>query len=128
LPWLLSGLLAAALLALILLWSGAKNNSQAGYFYAQLPFTVESMAMAPDGRTVAAIGKLESERAKTLWLYEVGFRRARSLPDTEGAVFPFWSPDGKSLGFFAEGKLKKLDIAGGPVQIICDAPTGRGGT
>jgi serine/threonine protein kinase/Tol biopolymer transport system component len=127
-PWLLCGLLAAALVAVILLWSGAKNNSQAGYFYAQLPFTVESMAMAPDGRTVAAIGKLESERAKTLWLYEVGSRRARSLADTEGAVFPFWSPDGKSLAFFAEGKLKKLDIAGGPVQIICDAPTGRGGT
>jgi Tol biopolymer transport system component len=128
LPWLLCGLLVAALLALILLWSDAKNRSQAGYFYAQLPFTVESMAMAPDHRTVAAIGKLESERAKTVWLYEAGSRRARSLPDTEGAVFPFWSPDGKSLGFFAEGKLKKLDIAGGPVQIICDAPTGRGGT
>jgi hypothetical protein len=128
LPWPLSGLLAAALLALILLWSGAKNNSQAGYFYAQLPFTVESMAMAPDGRTLAVIGKLEPERAKALWLYEVGSRRARSLPDTEDAIFPFWSPDGKSLGFFAEGKLKKLDTAGGPVQTICDAPSGRGGT
>jgi serine/threonine protein kinase len=128
LPWLLCGSLGAALLVAILLWSGGKSNSHADYFYAQLPFTVESMAMAPDGHTVAVIGKAESERAKTLWLYEVGSRRARSLPDTEGAVFPFWSPDGKSLGFFAEGKLKKLDIAGGPVQTICDAPSGRGGT
>jgi eukaryotic-like serine/threonine-protein kinase len=128
LPWLLCGLLAAALLAAILLWSGAKNNSQTGYFYALLPFNVESMAVAPDGHTVAVIGKLEPQQAKTLWLYEVGSRQARSLADTEGAVFPFWSPDGKSLGFFAEGKLKKLDIAGGPVQIICDAPSGRGGT
>ena len=86
------------------------------------------MAVAPDGHTLAVVGKLEPERAKTLWLHEIGSRQARSLPDTEGAVYPFWSPDGKSLGFFADGKLKKLDIAGGPVQIICDARSGRGGT
>jgi eukaryotic-like serine/threonine-protein kinase len=129
LPWVLCGLLGAAFLVAILLWYGAKNNNlQAGYFYAQIPFTVESMAMAPDGRTIAVVGKPESEQAKTLWLYEVGVRRGRSLPDTEGALFPFWSPDGKSLAFFAQGKLKKLDIAGGPVQAICDAPSGRGGT
>jgi eukaryotic-like serine/threonine-protein kinase len=128
LPWVLCGLLGAGFLVVIILWSGGKNNSQAGYFYAQLPFTVQSMAMAPDGHTVAVIGRPESERAKMLWLYEVGARRGRSLPDTDGADFPFWSPDGKSLGFFAEGKLKKLDIAGGPVQTICDAPSGRGGT
>ena len=129
LPWVLCGLLGAAFLVAILLGYGAKNNNlQAGYFYAQIPFTVESMAVAPDGRTLAVIGKLEPERAKALWLYEVGSRRARSLPDTEDAIFPFWSPDGKSLGFFAEGKLKKLDTAGGPVQTICDAPSGRGGT
>ena len=53
---------------------------------------------------------------------------ATSLADTEGATFPFWSPDGRSLGFFADGKLKKLNLAGGPVQTLCDAPTGRGGT
>ncbi len=128
LPWLLCALLAAALVLVAILWSSGKNNSQASYFYALLPFTAQSMAMSPDGHTVAVIGKPESERAKTLWLYEVGSRRARGLPDTEGAVFPFWSPDGKSLGFFADGKLKKLDIAGGPVQTISDAPTGRGGT
>ena len=128
LPWILCVFLAAGFLAVFILWSGAKNNSQPSYFYAQLPFTVQSMAMAPDGHTVAVIGRPESERAKMLWLYEVGARRGRSLPDTDGADFPFWSPDGKSLGFFAEGKLKKLDIAGGPVQTICDAPSGRGGT
>ena len=128
LPWLLSAFLAVALLAVILFWSGGKNNPKANYFYAQLPFTVESMAMAPDGHTAAVIGKLGPERAKILWLHEVGSHEAKGLSDTEGAVFPFWSPDGKSLGFFAEGKLKKLDITGGPVQTICDAPTGRGGT
>jgi serine/threonine protein kinase/WD40 repeat protein len=128
LPWLLAGLLAAALFAVIILWSAKKNNPPVNYFYAQLPFVAESMAVAPDGHTLAVVGKLEPDRAKTLWLHEIGSRQARSLPDTEGALYPFWSPDGKSLGFFADGKLKKLDIAGGPVQIICDAPSGRGGT
>jgi Tol biopolymer transport system component len=50
------------------------------------------------------------------------------VPNTEGANFPFWSADGRSLGFFADGKLKRVDLAGGPVQTLCDAPSGRGGT
>ncbi len=128
LPWVLSGLLTMAVLAAIILWPARNSNSPANYFYAQLPFPVQSMAVAPDGHTLAVVGKIESDRAKALWLHEVGSRQARSLPDTQGAAYPFWSPDGKSLGFFADGKLKKLDIAGGPVQIICDAPSGRGGT
>jgi eukaryotic-like serine/threonine-protein kinase len=63
-----------------------------------------------------------------IWIYEMGSQDARPLADTEGASFPFWSPDGKSLGFFADGKLKKLDLDGGPAQTLCDAPSGRGGT
>jgi hypothetical protein len=53
---------------------------------------------------------------------------ARLLPGTEGATYPFWSPDGEYLGFFAQGKMKKIALAGGPPQILCDAPTGRGGS
>ena len=56
-----------------------------------------------------------------------GSPQATAIPNTEGANFPFWSPDGKSLGFFADGKLKKLDLSGGPPQTLCEAPTGRGG-
>jgi eukaryotic-like serine/threonine-protein kinase len=51
-----------------------------------------------------------------------------AAPGTEGASYPFWSPDGRFLAFFADGKLKKLELTGGPVQTICDAPSGRGGT
>jgi Tol biopolymer transport system component len=53
---------------------------------------------------------------------------ARLLPGTEAAGFPFWSPDGRYIGFFAGGKLKKIDVQGGPPAIICDAPDGRGGS
>jgi Tol biopolymer transport system component len=63
-----------------------------------------------------------------LWIYELGSPDTRSLADTEGANFPFWSPDNRSIAFFADGKLKKVEVSGGPVQTVCDAPSGRGGT
>jgi hypothetical protein len=53
---------------------------------------------------------------------------ARPLAGTEDATHPFWSPDGAYLGFFTQGKLKKIAIAGGPPQTLCDATDGRGGT
>jgi len=54
--------------------------------------------------------------------------QAQPLPGTEGAAYPFWSPDGRFLGFFAGGKLKRVDTAGGEPQILCDATNGRGGS
>ena len=63
-----------------------------------------------------------------LWTYEVGGRRTTSLDGTQGASYPFWSPDGKFIGFFADGKLKKVEVSGGQPQVLCDAPNGRGGT
>jgi eukaryotic-like serine/threonine-protein kinase len=74
------------------------------------------------------VGFSAAEKTNFLWLYEVGGKEERKLAETEGASFPFWSPDGKALAFFAAGKLKKLEIGGGPVLVICDAPAGRGGT
>ena len=53
---------------------------------------------------------------------------AQPLGGTDGATRPFWSPDSKYLGFVAEGKVKKIDVAGGPSQKVCDAPTGSDGS
>jgi hypothetical protein len=53
---------------------------------------------------------------------------ARALTGTDGANFPFWSPDSRSIAFFAQGKLKKIEVSGGPAQTLCDAPSGEGGT
>ena len=50
------------------------------------------------------------------------------MPTTEDATYPFWSPDSRYIGFFAQGKLKKIAASGGPSQSLCDAPDGRGGT
>jgi Tol biopolymer transport system component len=53
---------------------------------------------------------------------------AEPLPGTEGGDFPFWSPDSRFVGFFADGKLKKIDVTGGPAQTLSNAPSGEGGT
>src|SRR6185295_10021013 len=53
---------------------------------------------------------------------------SRALPGTENASNPFWSPDGRSIGFFADGKVKRIDVDGGRPLVVADAANGRGGT
>src|SRR5207244_10242307 len=67
-------------------------------------------------------------RRTLLWVRSFDSPKPRELPGTDGASDPFWSPDGRAVGFFAEGKLKKIDISGGPPQILCDAVNPRGGS
>jgi eukaryotic-like serine/threonine-protein kinase len=128
LAWLIAGGLALMLTAFVLWGRGSKGTEQTTYFSAPLPFAARAVAVSPNGHTVAIAGHRESERIDVLWIYEPGSPEATNLARTEGASFPFWSPDGRSLGFFADGKLKKLNLDGGPVQTLCDASTGRGGT
>ena len=128
LPWLiLCGFVVIATLGAAW-WRNSRPSEPTMYFRGPMSFSARDMAVAPNGHTVAATGYKESARKSVIWIYEVGSQDARPLADTEGATFPFWSPDGKSLGFFADGKLKKLDLDGGPAQTLCDAPSGRGGT
>ena len=127
LAWLIAGGLALMLTAFVLWGRGSKGTEQTTYFSAPLPFAARAVAVSPNGHTVAIAGHRESERIDVLWIYEPGSQEATNLARTEGASFPFWSPDGRSLGFFADGKLKKLNLDGGPVQTLCDASTGRGG-
>ncbi len=68
------------------------------------------------------------ERKNLLWVRPLDSLTAQPLAGTEGAMFPFWSPDSRSVGFFAQGKLKKIDASGGPPQTLCDAGLGRGGS
>ena len=85
------------------------------------------VVVSPDGRQVAftaadAAGQGQPLRARARR------REARMLSGAEGAMYPFWSPDGRSLGFFTAGKLKTIEAAGGSPQTICGAPEGKGGT
>ena len=85
-----------------------------------------SLAISPDGRLMTFIATKEGQ--DFLWLRPVDSTEARQLPRTDGAGYPFWSPDSHFIGFFSEGKLKKIDINGGTPQTLANAPSGRGGT
>ena len=126
--WLVASTLLVILIAGAIWWWHSKPSVETMYFPAPLPFPAADIAVAPNGHTIALVGYQESARKNMLWIYELGSHGARSLPGTEGASYPFWSADGRSLAFFADAQLKKLEVSGGPVQTICDAPSGRGGT
>ncbi|HTA24545.1 MAG TPA: protein kinase [Terriglobales bacterium] len=127
LGWIAAGGLALLLMALAIWWRASKPDERTAFFAAPLPFSARDLAVSPNGHTVAVVGR-ESERRNLLWIYEPGSQEATSIANTEGANFPFWSADGRSLGFFADGRLKRVDITGGPVQTLSEAPNGRGGT
>jgi len=126
--WLIAGASVFGLIAVGMWWRNSKPPQQTMYFPAPMSFPARDSAISPNGHTIAVLGYLESAGKNALWIYELGSQTARHLTNTEGATYPFWSPDGRYLAFFADGKLKKLEISGGPIQIICDAPSGRGGT
>jgi Tol biopolymer transport system component len=85
------------------------------------------VAVSPDGRRLAFAARDASGRVM-LWVRPLDAAQAQMLSGTEGASYPFWSPDGKSIGFFGPGMLRKIDAAGGPATGICPAPNGKGGT
>jgi serine/threonine protein kinase len=82
--------------------------------------------LSPDGRYIVIAGL--SEGRNRLWIRPLDSLQAQVLQGTEDASYPFWSPDSSHIGFFAQGKLKKIAVTGGPPQTLCDAPGGRGGT
>ena len=82
-----------------------------------------ALTLSPDGSKLAFLTG-EASDAK-LWIRDVATGAVHQM-EVDRPTFPFWSPDGKNIGFFSAGKLKKVALAGGPVQVLCDAPEGRG--
>ena len=82
-----------------------------------------SFALSPDGEKLVFVAALDGQAH--LWMRRVGSVIARPLPGTQGAAAPFWSPDGRSVAFYAEGLLKRLDLDGGLVRGLTSADVGR---
>jgi Tol biopolymer transport system component len=92
------------------------------------PLIGNTLAVSPDGRRLAFIA-LTADGKQLLWIRPLDSRVAQPLAGTESALSPFWSPDGRFLGFFAGSKLKKIEASGGPPQTLCDLRgPGLGGT
>jgi Tol biopolymer transport system component len=91
------------------------------------PATTEplSFALSPDGRSIVFVAS--GDNASRLWLRRLDATDAQPLAGTEGATLPFWSPDSVSVGFFADGQLKRLDLDGRPPRSLAPAPRGLGG-
>jgi eukaryotic-like serine/threonine-protein kinase len=91
------------------------NGGTAGFAISPDGLRVTYVALGPDGRSL-------------LWVRPLDSLLAQPLDGTDGASMPFWSPDSQFIGFFAGGKLKKIEASGGPPLTLADAPGGRGGT
>jgi len=82
--------------------------------------------ISPDGKRLAFVAVDERGGAQ-VWIRELASLTAEAIPGTTNASYPFWSADGRSIGFFADGKLKRVDLGTRQVIGICAAPGGRGG-
>ena len=90
------------------------------------PQTTEpvSLAMSPDGQKIVYVAGSEEQ---SLWIRSIDSGLVQPLAGTDGATYPFWSPNSRSVGFFAQGKLKRIDTASGFVETLAGAVAGRGG-
>ena len=137
LPWLITGI--AALLAIGLATAYIFQTPKpaavvrssilppAGTsFITMLPASGPPV-LSPDGKRLAFTARDENGKV-LLYVRSLTSLTAQPLPGTDDAIYPFWSPDSRQIGFFAAAKLKKINADGGPPQDICDSVSGRGGS
>ena len=90
-------------------------------------FVPYNFAVSPDGRQLAFVA-LGPDGKTTLWVRALSGSGAQQLSGTDGATYPFWSPDSRQTGFFADGRLKTVDVANSAVQVLCDSSFAWGGS
>jgi len=134
LPWAIAAALMVAVIALAVAYFLRPAPDDRAIQFSVLPPEKAAYpalsgppVISSDGRRLAFVSTGPDGR-QLIWIRPLDSRAAHPLAGSEGAVFPFWSPDSRFLGFFAAGKLKKIDVSGGPAQTIADAPNPRGGT
>ncbi len=129
LPWVVAGALLIAVLGLGYIAYRHVTEEKTVLRLSVLPpekLTADMEAVSPDGHRIVFVGAQEGR--SELWVRELDSLSARRLPGTDGASYPFWSPDSRAIGFFQGGRLKRMDAAGGPALSLCDAGSGRSGS
>jgi eukaryotic-like serine/threonine-protein kinase len=129
------GLVAMLALATILMATGMRRHTtrplQMLRVTLQPPpggsFLPYNFAISPDGSRLAFVA-LGAEGRTALWLRELSSTNSLELTGTDGATYPFWSPDGQQIGFFAQGRVKAMEFTNSSVRNICEAIQGFGGT
>jgi Tol biopolymer transport system component len=141
--WTAAGALAMALISVAVMWRGTSSRSATA---APIRFQIapplgkswsaplgspagsNGGTISPDGRTVVFVSP-DANGKDVLWVRQVDNFTATALAGTEGAAFPFWSPDGQSLAFFTQTRLLRIAASGGPIQTVCElSSTPRGGS
>ncbi|HXW61947.1 MAG TPA: protein kinase [Candidatus Acidoferrales bacterium] len=127
--------LLAAIVFAVLYWRRAPEKARVVRSYIKampnasfLVLTPQQggFAISPDGLRLAYVAQ-NADGKVLLWVRPLDSVEAQALAGTEDASFPFWSPDSHYIGFFASGKLKKIESSGSPPMTLCDAPNPRGG-
>ena len=111
-----------------LLWNHFRNKPGVRFKVQiadlQLALDPNHLAISPDGTQLAFVASDTIE--SSLWVRHLRDFKPRQLPGTKGARLPFWSPDGRNIGFISDGSLKRIGLDGGGMQVLCDAPHPRG--
>lgn len=97
-------------------------------FSLPVPGEVSQLALSSDGQMLAYVSPDENTGAPVLFVQRIGDPAATELAGTDGASYPFWSPDRSYVAFFAKAKLMKIPVSGGSPQVLAVAHEGRGGT
>ncbi|MDO8677508.1 MAG: protein kinase [Acidobacteriota bacterium] len=130
-PWLVAAVAGTVALAAIVLWAPwrpdiappkASFEVRAGSAGANAPFM---LALSPDGRHLVA--RVTEQGVNRLWLRPIERLNGTAMQGTDVGQYPFWSADSRQVGFFANGKLMKVDLFGAAAQTLADAAVGRGG-
>jgi eukaryotic-like serine/threonine-protein kinase len=136
--WVFGAVMFAAALVFAWMWFARKPALDAAVVRFSLSAPEETRyysagrdagppAISADGTRLAFVaGTADGKRQ--LWVRALDSLSDRPLAGTEGASHPFWSPDGRYIGFFANGKLNRIDVGGGALLALCDAPSGFGGS
>ena len=98
-----------------------KDGAPAGTTFVNL---AAGLAVSPDGKSIVMTAQAPGTSAASLWLRTLDSATPRPLPNTQGGTFPAWKPDGRSIAYFADNQLKRLDLAGGAPLSLCASRTG----